>query len=37
MYNKGLLSNSFTYEGMVNIKLKRNGKIYALNTYNTGT
>lgn len=37
MYNKGLLSNSFIYEGMVNIKLKHNGKIYALNTYNTGT
>ena len=37
MYNKGLLSNSFTYEGVVNIKLKRNGKVYALNIHNTGT
>ena len=37
MYNQGFVSNSFTYEGKINVKLKCKDKIYTLNTHNTGT
>lgn len=37
MFNKGLVSNSFTYEGEVSFKLKRNNKLYTINTHNAGT
>lgn len=37
MYNKGLISNSFIYEGKINIKLKNKEKSYTLKAHNTGT
>ena len=37
MINKGYIGNSFTYNGKVSFKLKRNGREYSLYTHNEGT
>lgn len=37
MNNKGFISNSFTYEGKVDFKLQKNGKLYSIQTDNEGT
>lgn len=37
MYNQGFISNSFTYEGKINIKLKNKNKTFTLKVHNEGT